>query len=57
MRHTALSDRVRISRAVLNAVEPLIRASERARFVEAAKGFPEPFRKIIAEVAADDSAA
>lgn len=51
-----LTDRLRISRAVLNAVEPLIRQHERARFVSAAKDFPEPFRGIIAKVAADDSA-
>lgn len=49
-----LADRLRISKAVLNAVEPLIRQHERHRFVSAAKDFPEPFRRIIAEVAASD---
>ena len=49
-----LPDRLRISAAVLRAVEPLIRQHERARFVGAAKDFPEPFRKIITEVAGSD---
>ena len=52
-----LRDRLRISTAILHAVEPLIRQHERARFVRAAKDFPEPFRGIIAKVAADDRAA
>lgn len=56
-RQMALSDRLRISRAVLHAVEPLIRQHERGRFLRAAKDFPEPFRGIIAEVAADDGTA
>ena len=50
-----LTDRLRISRAVLHAVEPLIRQDERHRFVRAAKDFPEPFRGIIAKVASGDA--
>ncbi len=54
-RQMALTDRLRLSRAVLHAVEPLIRHHERARFLRAAKDFPEPFRGIIAKVAASDA--
>lgn len=49
-----LSDRERVSAAVVAAVEPVIRADERRRFLEAARDFPEPFRAIIAEVAAGE---
>jgi hypothetical protein len=48
-----LSKRSRLADVVVAAVDPVIRAYERTRFLEASKDFPEPFRfrSIIAEAA------
>lgn len=46
-----LSDRERLSAAVADAVDPLARADEAARFWDVARDFPEPYRSLIAEVA------
>ena len=49
-----LSQRLRHAKAVVAAVEPVIRACEQRRFLEVSKDFPEPFRTIIAGAARPD---